>query len=316
MAFVTKFDTNGNLVYSTYLGGTTSGALQQGNGIAVDSATGNVFVGGLSSATNFPVTTNNAFQTTNKGGEDAVVSELDSQGKTLLYSTYLGGSKDDLARALAFLNGKVWITGIARSQDFPTTAGVVQGSASSQNSCFVACLNPSASGASSLVFSTYVCGNNNTNVTNGIAVDSSENSYVTGMTSNNADFPITPGAAGSTFFGGVHALEAFVFKLNPTGSKYVYSTLIAGSQNDTGNAVAVDASGNAFVAGQTGSANFPVTSGAFQTTFPAGNNNPSNTHQVGFVTKVNPTGTAYVYSTYLGGNNVNKAQNTSNFDQA
>src|SRR5207245_2803636 len=121
------------------------------------------------------------------------------------------------------------------------------------------------------------------------ALDSSGNVYVTGNTSSTA-FPTTPGAFQTTFAGGVGSgpVDAFVTKLNPTGSALVYSTYLGGSNQDYGGeAIAVDASGNAYVTGETRSSDFPTTAGAFQTTL--------NAFQGAFVTKLNPTGSALVY---------------------
>jgi hypothetical protein len=125
----------------------------------------------------------------------------------------------------------------------------------------------------------------------GIAVDAAGNAYVTGQTSS-SDFPTTPGAFQAVFGGG---FDAFVTKLNPTGSGVVYSTYLGGGYDERGNAIAVDAAGNAHVTGNTNSSNFPTTPGAFQTAF------ASPGYEDAFLTKLNPTGSALVYSTYLGG---------------
>src|SRR5207244_3352497 len=116
------------------------------------------------------------------------------------------------------------------------------------------------------------------------------NAYVTGGTSS-TDFPTTVGAFGTTFFGG--NADGFVAKLNPTGSALVYSTYLGGSGDDDSGGIAVDAQGNAYVTGRTTSSNFPTTAGAFQTTFGGDSD--------AFVTMLNPTGSALVYSSYLGG---------------
>src|SRR5205814_8754446 len=118
--------------------------------------------------------------------------------------------------------------------------------------------------------------------------------YVAGETVS-SNFPTTAGAFQTTFGGGVFgAGDAFVTKLNPTGSALVYSTYLGGSSSDAGSGIAVDAAGNAYVTGGTGSTDFPTTIGAFQTTKGGG-------FRDAFVTKLNPTGSALVYSTYLGG---------------
>jgi hypothetical protein len=151
-----------------------------------------------------------------------------------------------------------------------------------------------------LVYSTFLGGSGDPNValvgggSNAIAVDAAGNAYVAGQTFS-SDFPVTQGAFQTTN----HAAgqdTAFVAKLNPTGTALVYSTYLGGSYGESANAIAVDAAGNAYVAGQTASTDFPVTPGAFQTTNHAAGGPTS------FIAKLNPTGTALVYSTYLGGN--------------
>jgi hypothetical protein len=146
-------------------------------------------------------------------------------------------------------------------------------------------LNPAGA---ALVYSTYL-GGSGVDVGFGIALDGAGNAYVTGET-NSIDFPATAGAFQTTF-GGV--LDAFVTKLNPTGSALVYSTYLGGNDTDQGLGIAVDAGGNAYVLGSTSSTNFPTTAGAPQPTF-GGVLDAS-------VTKLNPAGSALVYSTYLGG---------------
>jgi uncharacterized repeat protein (TIGR01451 family) len=140
-----------------------------------------------------------------------------------------------------------------------------------------------------LVYSSYL-GGSASDFGFGIAVDAAGNAYVTGTTAS-TNFPITPGAVDPTVV--APAFDAFVTKINPAGSAIVYSTFLGGNADDSGNAIAVDAGGNAYIAGSTESSNFPTTVGAFDTLF--------NGLVDGFVTKLNPTGTALIYSSYLGG---------------
>ncbi len=287
-AFVTKLNPTGSaLVYSTYLGG--SGGDDVGNGIAVD-ASGNAYVRGATESANFP-TTAGAFQTTFGGGaEDVFVTKLNPTGSALVYSTYLGGSGQDCGFGIAVdASGNAYVTGFTESANFPTTAGAFQTTYGGFTDAFVTKLNPTGS---ALVYSTYL-GGSGFDSGNGIAVDASGNAYVTGDTRSFSDFPTTAGAFQTTFGGG--ADDVFVTKLNPTGSALVYSTFLGGSGNEEGQGIAVDASGNAYVTGETRSPNFPTTAGAFQTTLGGGASTDA------FVTKLNPTGSALVYSTYLGG---------------
>ena len=157
---------------------------------------------------------------------------------------------------------------------------------------FIAKLNSSGS---DLVYSTYLGGSVG-EIINGIALDSAGNAYVTGLTLS-GDFPTTLNAfqAHAHWDLSVDGIyTGFISKLNTAGSSLVYSTYLGGSGGDIGQTIALDGSGNAYVGGLTESVDFPVTNGAFQTTFHA-------TDGTGFVTKLNPSGTALEYSTYLGG---------------
>jgi hypothetical protein len=290
-AFVTKLNRTGSaLVYSTYLGGSD---VDDGFSIFVD-AVGNAYLSGGTNSANFP-TTPGAFQTTNAGGFDAFVTKLNPTGSApLVYSTYLGGSGDDGGNPVVIAVdafGNAYVSGATNSTNFPTTAGAFQTTyGGGILDAFVTKLNPT--GSAPLVYSTYLGGSGEDSST-GIAVNAAGNAYVTGGTFS-TNFPTTPGAFQTTF--GAGSFHAFVTKFNPTGSApLVYSTYLGGSGGDGGSAIAVDATGNAYVTGSTNSSNFPTTAGAFQTTFGGGINDV-------FVTKLNPTGSApLVYSTYLGG---------------
>ena len=202
----------------------------------------------------------------------------------LAYSTYIGGSSTEFGRGIAVdLGGNAYVAGLTASTDFPTVNRLQPVSVDSEDA-FVMKLN---STGSALVYSTYFGGSGSDDAM-GIAVDLAGNAYVTGV-SYSTDFPTTPGALGTPLN---DRGNAFVTKLNPTGSGLVYSTYLGGSDLDQGNGIAVDLAGNAYVTGFTGSTDFPTTAGAFQTT---------NDGQRAFVAKLNLTGSALVYSTYLGG---------------
>ena len=286
-AFVAKLNATGSgLVYSTYLGGSGD---EGGYGIAVD-ASGNAYVAGITDSTDFP-TTAGAFQPTFGGGSgDAFVTKLAPTGSALAYSTYVGGSALDRARGIAVdALGNAYVTGLTVSTDFPTTAGAFQTGCPGP-SCgagFVTKLNPPGT---TLVYSTYLGGNNSTGGT-AIAVDAVGNASVTGSTAA-TDFPTTAGAL-QTSIGGP-ATDAYETTLNPTGSGLIYSTYLGGTDEEDGFAIAGDASGNVYVTGRTRSTNFPTTAGAFQPTFGGG-------IEHAFVTKLNPTSSAVAYSTFLGG---------------
>jgi hypothetical protein len=158
-----------------------------------------------------------------------------------------------------------------------------------------------------LVYSTYLGGSGDDR-SNGIAVDSAGNAYITGVTgfTGSANFPITPGAFQTTCNNCAKSGDAFVAKINSSGSALAYSTYLGGRDYDWGFGIAVDSSGNAYVTGSTYSYDFPVTPGAFQTQCNHGSGcaNVSDA----FVTKLNPTGSALVYSTYLGGGRYDEGQ--------
>jgi hypothetical protein len=252
-AFVTKLDPTGSaLVYSTFLGGNN---IDQGSAIAVD-ASGNAYVTGNTDSTDFP-TTAGAFQTTNAGAAstgDAFVTKLNPSGSALVYSTYLGSSgDDDWGHGIAVdAAGNAYVTGTAAAADFPTTPGAFQ---TSGGGGFITKLD---SAGSTLVYSTFLNGAGGI----GIALDADGNAYVTGTT-NSVNFPTTAGAFQPAPGG---SNDAFVLKLNPTGSDPVYSTYLGGSGGEVGSAIAVDADGNAYVTGSTNSVNFPTTAGTSQGT--------------------------------------------------
>jgi hypothetical protein len=246
-AFVAKLTSTGSaLVYSTYLGGSEG---ESGQGIAVDSF-GNAYVTGYTSSSDFP--TANPMQASDHGDFDAFVAKLNPAGSALVYSTYLGGSAVDYGYAIAVdSSGNAYVTGRTYSTDFPT-ANPLQASYGGELDAFVAKLNAAGS---ALVYSTYL-GGNRYDEGNSVAVDSSGNAYVTGVTYS-TNFP-TASPFQANCGGCSSYADAFVAKLNSTGSALVYSTYLGGSAVDYGYAIAVDSSGNAYVTGQTSSTNFPT----------------------------------------------------------
>jgi CSLREA domain-containing protein len=288
-SFVTKLDPSGSsLVYSTYLGGGTAsdrGDKDDGiNAIVVDPA-GNAFVGGVADTVDFPAVNSLA----PFGGQaDAFVAKLDASGANVLFSTFLGGPAIDICNSVALSpSGGLYITGQTQSA-FPTVNPSQPGSGGMRD-VFVARLNP-AGNSFTLGYSTYLGGANN-DIAFGIALDASGNAYVTGQTAS-VNFPVLnamqPTRAGGT--------EAFLTKLDPSGAR-VYSTYLGGGGTDIARGVAVDAAGNAYVAGLTQSANFPLTNAvqSFGGGFDA------------FITKINSVGSGRVYSTYLGGAGTDQA---------
>src|SRR5579862_5201093 len=286
-AFVTEMNPTGsNFIYSTYVGGSASNG---GYGIALDKS-GDAFVVGATDSADFPVTTTTPLPS---GATNAFIIELNPSG-AVTYGTFFGGSQSDTALAIAFdqATGVYAVVGQASSPDFPTPHGLQTSLVGTSNG-FVSLWNSSGN---TLTFSTYL-GAATADIVNAVALDSSDNVYVTGKTSGST-FPTTTGAfqikcgTDGTCNGGLS--DAFVTVYNSAGSKYVYSTFLGGSNIDIGSAIAVDSTG-AYVIGVTVSnIDFPVVSGGFQTTYGGGANDA-------FVSKLNPTGSKLLYSSYLGG---------------
>jgi hypothetical protein len=243
---------------------------------------------GSTLSTDFP--TVNAIQPTNHGGvtgDDAFVVEINAQGSALVYSTYLGGSKDDYGNGIAVdSSGNAYVTGSTFSTDFPT-ANPIQPTNNALMSAFVTKIS---AGGKALVYSTYLGGSGlSIAAFGGIAVDSTGNSYVTGGT-NATDFPV------------VHSIQpphnsgdGVVTKISADGSTLVYSTYLGGSADDSFCCIAVDFTGNAYISGATNSADFPTVN-AIQST-----HHGSVASYDSLVTEINAEGSALVYSTYLGG---------------
>jgi uncharacterized protein (TIGR03437 family) len=272
--------------YGTLLGGAGD---ELAWGIAVDSS-GSAYVCGLTTSLDFPVTSGAAQGASYAYTEDAFITKLNPTGTALVYSTFLGGSGDQIAEAIAVDSaGNAYVGGLTISSDFPTTTGAFQ-PGTTDTCCqdtFVTKLNPAGS---RLLYSTFLEGSSHEDLI-GLAIDSSGNVYVTGWT-DSTDFP-TAGAFQTTNNGNS---DAFVTKLNPSASgsaSLVYSTLLGGSSLDEGLAITVDSSGSAYVTGDTASTNFPATAGAYRSPTAAGKD--------AFVVKVNPAGSALTYSALLGG---------------
>lgn len=298
------------LIYSRLIGGLNFECAFTSCNIAVD-ASGAAYITGQTLSDDFPITPG-AFQTTYGDFGDAFVTKLNPSGSAYEYSTYLGGTSDDLGAGIALDgSGAAYVVGWTNSIDFPTTAGAYQ---TTCRSCtdfpdvFIAKLNPLGN---ALDYATYLGGTND-DTGNAIALDASGAAYVIGATGS-TDFPITPGAVQSIYGEGDH--DAFVAKLNPAGNTLAYSTYLGGSEREcypAGCDIALDASGAAYVTGHTQSADFPTTEGAFQATYNGGDCGlPPNIYPCpdGFVAKLTINGSAsrLEYSTYLGGNSEDRS---------
>jgi uncharacterized protein (TIGR03437 family) len=307
---ITKFNSQGTLVYSTHVGGSRDDI---GLGIAVD-AKGQAYVTGSTVSQDFPTVA--AFQAARRGQGNAFVFALNSAGSDFVYSTYFGGSALDSGTAIAVdAQGNAYVAGMTSSANFPTKnplQGSLKGSSAPSlflfliGDAFVAKFAP----AGTLVYSTYY-GGSSADAALAIAVDAKGSAYVAGFTTS-TDFPLKSPLQADYGGSGANSQlttgDAFVFKLSPDGSEAVYSTYLGGSADDVACGIAVDSSGNAYVAGSTFSINFPVAN-AFQEHY--GGQGVTDYFRMssgdGFVAKINPSGSELIFSSYLGGSDDDRA---------
>jgi len=292
-AFVTKLNPTGSaLVYSTYLGGSNS---DQATGVAVWESSGNVYayVTGITLSDDFPVASplQNTCNGCDAGNSDAFITRLDPAGATLVYSTFLGGTGIDEGHAIAVdALGSAYVAGLTTSNDIRSVNAFQPFSGGNQDA-FVTKLDPAGQ---TLAYFSYLGGSGN-DQGNGIAVDSYGNAYVTGSTTSR-DFP-TVSPIMAKLPGGQ---AAFVTKVDQTGSTLDFSTYLGGSGTDSGAAIALDPAGNCYLTGATSSSDFPSVNPIPSTL--SGVNQGTNGDA--FVTKISSTGSAIIFSTYLGGSDV------------
>ena len=283
VAFAGKLNAAGTAFsYLTYLGAANS----TGAKIVVD-AEGDAWIAGTISSVDLPVSPG-ALQPKPKGLLSGFVLRLDPTGSHVEFATYLGGSGEQITGMTVDATGNVYVTGSSQSTDFPTTPSAFQTGASGSSS-FISKFDATGK----LTYATYFSGGS----TAAIAADATGAAYITG--SANSGLPVTSGAFQTT----TRAPGAtFVAKLDPFGTKLVYATYLAGNGDEAGTAIAVDSQGNALVSGvimdlTNSPSSFPTTFGAFQTT------PPSEPSQIGiplsFISKLNTTGSALIYSTLL-----------------
>ena len=279
--FVTKLSADGSsLVFSTYLGG--SGG-DDGTAVALDFA-GNAYVTGGTNSLDFP-TLNSIRVPSEAALPDIFVAKLTPAG-AFVYSTYLGASSEDSPFGIAVdAAGNAYVVGQTSSPDFPVTAGALDTTYSGGfEDGFALKLNAAGS---AIVYATYL-GGSGFDTASGVAVNTAGEAWVTGYTES-VNFPsVHPLRAGSAGLP-----DAFVVKLNATGGGLL-STYLGGSSFDSGIAIAVDPTGNAYVTGGTASTDFPVVN-AQQSALGGAND--------AYLTKIDPSGSRIVSSTYLGGSN-------------
>jgi Bacterial Ig-like domain (group 3)/Beta-propeller repeat len=341
---VSKFNATGTaLVYSTFLNGASSSL---GYGIAVDSG-GNAYVGGYTSSNDYPVTAGayltycgNGYQSQTGGGiarvgncgvssTSGVLTKLNPTGTALAYSTFLGGDNGNVITAVAVDSAdQAYVTGYSNANcgpgpysanggcqafsNFPITTGSAQDSANQNGvtggNTFAFLTKFNAAG-NALLYSSILGNSGPTSYTQGapqghaVAVDASGNAYIGGVASTTL---YTTAGAYQTSIGTLSGVRAFAAKFDTVAQKFIYSTYISGTDNTSNvgeqvNGIAADSSGNAYLAGATSQCTFPTTAGAYQVqaSYPPGTTTSCN---AGFVMKLNPTGTAPVWSTFLGNN--------------
>jgi beta-propeller repeat-containing protein len=262
--------------FSTFLGRSGS---ESAKGMAID-AVGNIYVVGSS-----------------EEFADVFIMKLSNDGQTILFSTTIGGANDDVGNAIAVdTAGNIYVTGQTTSSDFPVVNAVEAAPVSGPNQAAVSMgfiLKIDSTG-SRILYSTYFNG-----IGTAIAVDAAGNAYITGSWSSVQGYLPVP----NTLFPPGEFSDAFAAKLGATGN-VIYATYLGGSRYDAGNAIATDSAGNAYVAGYTNSTDFPVTVGAFEgqwnVPYPCLDTGGRLICLDGFLTKINPTGTALTFSTYLG----------------
>ncbi|HEX8000312.1 MAG TPA: DNRLRE domain-containing protein [Pyrinomonadaceae bacterium] len=282
--FVSKLNAAGNaFVYSTFLGGASA---EVAGGIAVD-ALGNAYLTGQTYSPNFPTLNPIQSPLCNGNNTDIFLTAINSAGTALLFSTHIGGSRSDGGGGIALdSSGNIYLTGSTSSLNFPLVNPTQATKTDFSNDAFVMKVNPLGT---ALLFSTYL-GGNASDYASDIALDSSGNVFVTGTTESD-DFPTTAGAFRTAHFG---YQDPFVTKIDTVTPSVVYSTYVAGGGSDYSEAIAVDSQGCAIVYGTTVSTNFPLV-------------NPIKSQYFGgytdlFLSRLNATGSALTFSTFLGGN--------------
>ncbi|KAA3602783.1 MAG: T9SS C-terminal target domain-containing protein [Calditrichaeota bacterium] len=294
-ACVSKLTSDGSsLMFSTFIGGTDN---DEGYSLELG-ANGSIWITGYSTSSDFP-TSANGFDTIQNGSQDIFLTQLDSTCSSIIFSSYLGGSFQDIGRAMEIdAENNVFLTGMTFSQNFPVTAGVVDGSLAGGHDVFVTKID------TTILFATYI-GGSIVEKGNDIAYQESDDEiYLIGETAS-TDFPISGTAFGAFFNGGT--LDAYVLKLSGDGTNLVYSTYLGGASDDVGNGITLGEFGTAFVCGSTRSPFFPTTIDAFDQTL---NNSGSTTPGTdAFICQINADASYLIFSTFLGTDSSESAKN-------
>ena len=286
-AFVTKLDSSGAVIFTTYLGGT---AVDEGHSLALDSA-GTIYITGFTTSTNFPIV--GAFQSTSGGVQDAYIVKLNGTGDVILFSSYLGGDRGDRGYGIAVdAFGNTYVAGETRGQTnveadkcsstFPIANAIQPKYGCGLADAFVTKITP----AGNIAFSTLL-GGKGWDLAYDITVDSDGDIVVTGQ-AQGEEFPVA-NALYSTFRGGSY--DVFITKLNNTGTSLIFSTYLGGFGDDVGVRLALDSNKTIYVTGYTTSPDFPLKNAPQQ--FPAGSYDA-------FLLKLHPDGQDADFSVYIG----------------
>lgn len=288
--FIGKLSPNGLLLSYTFFGGKMGN--DTATGLAID-ASGSVYLSGSTEAPDFPQV--NSFGSVLRGKSDAFVVKLTPKTTDLAtffifeYSSLVGGSGEEVGTSMALdAAGSAYVTGRTSSQDFPIAGAIQPVYGGGDSDAFVAKLAPDGK---TLAYSSLLGGSGAENAIGrtGISLDSSGNAYVTGDTGS-TDFP-TRNALRATKTGAASTSDGFVAKINPSGSDFVYSTYLGGSDDDSAFSIASDPAGNAYVTGRTRSTSFTGSSST----------RPATVTTDIFVAKLNAAGSAVSYLTFIGG---------------
>lgn len=288
--FLTKFDADGGMAYSTLLG---KSQWDSGYGVAVDDA-GYAYITGDTQSPDFP-TTADAFDGVHSGPREVYVAKFSPDGSELLYSTFLGGDNIERAEAIQVPTANVvHLTGWTTSTNFPTTPNAYDTTYNNAVDVFAVKLTL---GSSTLTYGTFLGGAGEDRGYD-LELDNEGNAYLAGVTAS-SNFPASPDAYDTTYAGGPPACDglpcpdAFAARLSADGQTLDYATFLGNTEWEQANGIAVDATGNVYLTGEVNSGSFPTTADAFDGTLTGGRD--------AFFTVFNSTLDALVYSTFLGG---------------
>lgn len=292
-AFVVKINTTGSaLIYSSYIGGSSFDTTVE---IDIDES-GNTYICGFTSSSDFPIT-KNAYQKFIKGEREIFITKINSAGNEIVYSTFIGSSEQDFVYGITVDSLKnAYICGFTYGSDYPTTKNAFQKDLKGESDVFVTKINKSGS---ELLFSTYL-GGSGEDLACGIFVDKYLNIYLCGGTKS-TDFPLTKEAYQKKH---IMDVDAYIIKINASGSELLASTYLGGSGEDIAMGIDVDENGNIYIVGVTNSTNFPITPGSMQSKL-------KGTKYNIFISKTNSLNSELLYSTYLGGT----GKDLPNFDE-